>query len=152
MFSRDDHLATVATVADEMKGQLIVNILNEHGITAAATGGFTSQFRAEAPGMVRVIVKQDNLSAAQAVLAQRVSLDAGFEPDFDDATDAEPSTGQPRLTRFVSWSLLLGELLAGLAIVLSWSFGGHIIGGLVALVVCATLVAAIVARRRFASR
>lgn len=71
MTADNDTLATVAIVANEVEGQLLVNILNEHGIPAVATGGFTSQFQAEAPGAVRVLVKQGSLSMAKSVLAER---------------------------------------------------------------------------------
>ncbi len=71
MTADDDTLAIVATVASEFEGQLLANILNECGIPAVVTGGSTSQFRAEAPGAVRVMVKGGNLSAAKTVLEQR---------------------------------------------------------------------------------
>jgi len=71
MSSDHDTLATLATVSTEVEGQLIVNLLQDHGIAAVATGGFTSQFRAEAPGAVRILVKQESLSAARMVLAER---------------------------------------------------------------------------------
>ena len=69
MSSDRDALATLATVSNEVEAQLLVNLLEEHGIVSTAIGGFTSDFRAEAPGAVRVVVKQDNLAAAESVLA-----------------------------------------------------------------------------------
>src|SRR5271157_1304441 len=97
MPSNHDTLETLATVSTEVVAQLLVNMLNDPGIAAVATGGFTSQFRAEAPGVVRVLVKQDNLTVARSVLAEheqeRCSSESGDE-------DTESSAYEPRLTRF----------------------------------------------------
>lgn len=76
MASPDDVLVAVTAVPTELEGQLLVNVLKENGIPAVATGGYTAQFRAEAPGEVRVLVNQENLAAAQAVLAKGQPRDA----------------------------------------------------------------------------
>ncbi len=64
-------LATLTSVSTEVEADLIVGMLNEHGIAAVATGGYTSQFQAQAPGTVQVLVNQENLSAARSLLARR---------------------------------------------------------------------------------
>ena len=64
----DDALLVLVSVANEMQAALIVNTLEDHGIRATATGDFTSGFRAEAPGDVRVLVKRSDLSEAREVL------------------------------------------------------------------------------------
>ena len=81
MAADHDTPATLTTVANEVEGQLLVNILNEHGIAAMVTGGFTSQFRAEAPGTVQVVVRQDSLSLARSVLAERERQDSSEGSD-----------------------------------------------------------------------
>ncbi len=116
-----DTLATVATVASELEGQLLVNILNEHGIRAVATGGYMSQFRAEAPGMVRVLVTQDNLSTANSILAERKEQHFP-QPTGEDSESSDDDSSQTRV-RFVTWGLLMlfvVELVVFLGILVSW--------------------------------
>lgn len=145
MTADDDTLAIVATVPSEVEGQLLANILNDRGIPAAITGGFTSQFRAEAPGWVRVMVKQNSLSAAQSVLAERAQQGPSPEASVEDQ---ESSAYQPRLTRFGIWSLLIGESLAIAGILAFLAMGGNVVGGIATLVVSAGVVAAILTQRR----
>ena len=68
-----DTLTTLATFRNEWEAQLLVNHLHEHGIAAVTTGNLTSQFRAEAPGSVQVVVKQESLDLARSVLPNRLS-------------------------------------------------------------------------------
>jgi nitrogen regulatory protein PII-like uncharacterized protein len=58
------------TVANEMEAAVIVNALAEHGVDAFATGGYTSGFKAEAPGDVQVVVKNADMERAQQALTQ----------------------------------------------------------------------------------
>ena len=60
----------VATAATEIEAGVIVSALEAEGITARTVGTFTSSFRAEAPGRVSIVVRQDELERAQQVLAQ----------------------------------------------------------------------------------
>ena len=71
MAAQHDRLVRLTTAADELEGELIVALLKEHGIKATSTGGLTAQFRAEAPGMVEVLVTQDQLAAANTIIAQQ---------------------------------------------------------------------------------
>ncbi|QDT80179.1 hypothetical protein Mal35_36500 [Gimesia maris] len=71
MAAQHDRLVTVTTAADELEGKLIVSLLKEYGIKATSTGGLTAQFRAEAPGVVEVLVTQDQLAAANTIIAQQ---------------------------------------------------------------------------------
>ena len=73
MAAQHDRLVTLTTAADELEGELIVSLLKEHGIKATSTGGLTAQFRAEAPGAVEVLVMQDQLAAANTIIAQQNS-------------------------------------------------------------------------------
>ncbi len=129
-----DHetLAIVATVTTEVEGQLLANILNERGIPAVVTGGITSEFRAQTPGAVHVMVKQGSLSAARSALAER----AQHRPSSEAvATDQEFSAYQSGLTAFGIWSLLIGESLAIVGILAYLAMGGDLVGGLATLVV-----------------
>jgi hypothetical protein len=49
---------------------MIVAALGEHGIQARSVGGLTSGFRAEAPGVVEVLVRHIDFEQAQAVLRE----------------------------------------------------------------------------------
>jgi hypothetical protein len=69
MSAESERLEVVARVATEVEASLIVQCLNDAGIAARAVGGFTSNFLAEAPGNVSVLVKSSDLERAKSVLA-----------------------------------------------------------------------------------
>ena len=69
--SADPHSPQRLTrVTTEAEAAAIVTALETQGIQATATGGYTAGFRAEAPGYVTVLVRQQDLAAAQRVLAE----------------------------------------------------------------------------------
>ena len=68
--AQSDHLKVLASVPTETEATVIVAALDARGIEATATGGFTSGFKAEAPGMVKVLVKSDDLEPARQALAE----------------------------------------------------------------------------------
>ena len=68
MNEKDDQLEVLTTVLHEVEAELIVNALRQFGIPATATGEFISNFKAEAPGNVRVLVKSADLERAISVL------------------------------------------------------------------------------------
>jgi hypothetical protein len=143
MTHHHDSLATVATASTAIEAQLIVNVLHDHGIRAVATGGFTAQFQAEAPGIVRVVVKQKDLAPARSVLAE-----CQREHDPSERTEnAEPSGYQPRLTRFGIWCLLILGLLTTAGILAAWGVGANITGEGVALLVASSILAAVILAR-----
>ncbi len=63
-------LVTVAQRADEASAAVLVSILDESGIRAIATGGFTSGFRAEAPGMISIKTLESDAERAIAILSE----------------------------------------------------------------------------------
>ncbi len=65
-----NHLAVLTRVRTDIEAASIVAALEGRGIKATATGGYTAGFRAEAPGEVSVIVRDEDLSRAKQVLAQ----------------------------------------------------------------------------------
>jgi hypothetical protein len=69
MSAESDTLEVVARVTNEMEASLIVQCLANQGINARAVGGFTSGFRAEAPGDVSVLVRSGDLERAKKVVA-----------------------------------------------------------------------------------
>ncbi len=142
MSSNHDTLATLATVSTDVEAQLLVNLLNDHGIAAVATGGFTIQFRAEAPGVARVLVKQDDLSVARSVLAER-DREHSLEPPDENAASA---VYESRLTRFGIRCVLIMALLYVVGMLAAWGTGANVAGGCVAIAVAVVVIAAVLTR------
>lgn len=65
-----DTLEKLTAVPSEAEASMIVSLLNDHGIPARAVGGFTSDFKAEAPGNVEVLVKGTDVGRASDVLPE----------------------------------------------------------------------------------
>lgn len=60
----------LTTRRTEPEAALVVGALKGRGVQAQATGGLTSVFRAEAPGEVRVLVRECDLKRAREVLRE----------------------------------------------------------------------------------
>ena len=67
-----DHasLVTVAKRNCEASASVIVSVLQDEGIRAVATGGYTAGFRAEAPGVVRVLTFESEAERAKQIIAE----------------------------------------------------------------------------------
>jgi hypothetical protein len=65
---RNDSLTVFKLVPNEIEAALIVNTLEAQGISATATGGYVSGFKAEAPGDIRVLVMRSDLQAAREAM------------------------------------------------------------------------------------
>jgi hypothetical protein len=67
-----DHSEPVTLTAfpDEMYAQMLVDALSDDGITSEVSGGVTGGFRAEAPGMVKVLVRAEDLERAKVFFAK----------------------------------------------------------------------------------
>ena len=70
MSEHPEHVALLTSAPNEMEAGIIVGALEERGIKSTMTGTYTAGFRAEAPGWVQVLVAEDDLAAAQEVLAE----------------------------------------------------------------------------------
>ena len=68
MASDPDELVELNRVSNEAEAAIIVNALADVGIRALATGGFTSGFKAEAPGDVKIVVRRGDLQGARTAL------------------------------------------------------------------------------------
>jgi len=79
---------TLLSVANEVEAGGIVTALAEYDIEAFATGGFTSGFKAEAPGNVQIVVRQSDLERAVLALA-RIREEQG-EIDWSTVDVGEP--------------------------------------------------------------
>ena len=62
------NLAKLVAFPTEVGAAPVVSALEEAGISAVATGGFTAEFIAEAPGEVQVLVADRDLPKAKEVL------------------------------------------------------------------------------------
>lgn len=71
----DEKLVTVAERATETAASILVAVLEDEGIEAVATGGFTAGFRAEAPGMVRVQTLQRDAQRAVQIISELKRVD-----------------------------------------------------------------------------
>ncbi len=78
--SDNESLVTVAERADEMSATILVSVLEDAGIKAVATGGFTSGFRAEAPGMVKVQTFEKDAERAKQVISEIRPVQEGESP------------------------------------------------------------------------
>ena len=84
----------LVSVPDEFEAAQIVHILAEHGIRATQTGGYTSGFRAEAPGQVSVIVRQADVVRAEKTLAEKPSERPEIDWSAVDFQEDQPSADQ----------------------------------------------------------
>lgn len=60
----------LTTCTSEFEAETIVAALDERDIHAQAAGSLTAGFRAEAPGVVTVLVRREDLDRARETLAQ----------------------------------------------------------------------------------
>ena len=61
---------TLANFPDEMAAQMLVDALTDEGVMAQVAGGITGGFRAEAPGMVQVLVRAADAERAREIYAR----------------------------------------------------------------------------------
>jgi hypothetical protein len=66
----DEHLSRLTSVRTEMEAGVIIGGLEARGIPAAMSGVYTSNFRAEAPGWVEVLVADRDLRQAESELRE----------------------------------------------------------------------------------
>ena len=60
--------AVLVEVENEFQANIIVGELKSHEIIASTTGNFTAGFRAEAPGLIQIVVSNKDLAAATEAL------------------------------------------------------------------------------------
>jgi hypothetical protein len=123
-------LQVLISFPNEVEAAAVVNALAEHGIHATATGAYTASFRAEAPGMVRVLVAEDNVSRAREILADIRQENADLDSDQDeeeppnDSDPSETATGVSDLDRRQKiWRYIIFAILAGLLILIVLAVG-----------------------------
>ena len=70
MADLNENLARLTSVRTEMEGGVIVGGLENRGIKATMSGVYTTNFRAEAPGWVEILVAEHELAKAQKALVE----------------------------------------------------------------------------------
>ena len=88
MTDHSEHVALLTSVPTDMEAGIIVGALEEQGIKSTMTGTYTSGFRAEAPGWVQVLVSEEDLPAAKAILEQ-------VHSGNDDVDWSQVDVGEP---------------------------------------------------------
>lgn len=84
--------ATFAAFSDEWEAGLVRDALLAAGIPATIAGGFTASFRADAPGRVRVLVRERDLAAAAEAL--RRARDEAATIDWDEIDYGKDDEGR----------------------------------------------------------
>ncbi len=84
-----DRPETLLSVANEIEAATIVGYLDQCGIRAFAAGGYTSGFKAEAPGNVKILVKQADLDRARQALAEHKDYQLAIDWSKMDVTERE---------------------------------------------------------------
>lgn len=64
------NLVTIARRQCEASASVLVSVLRDEGIRAIATGGYTAGFRAEAPGVVRVLTFEADAERARKIVSE----------------------------------------------------------------------------------
>ncbi len=81
MTTEPSSLAVLIEVPNEIEATLIANDLEAEGITSVLTGINTASFRAEAPGLVSVMVRHEDLDRARQIMltVQNRAADTDWE-------------------------------------------------------------------------
>ncbi len=70
MTTEPNHPEVLTSVRNDLEAMPLIAALANLGIEATKTGSFTADFRAEAPGEVRIVVKQQDLARAKEALKE----------------------------------------------------------------------------------
>jgi hypothetical protein len=84
----EDSLARLTSIRTESEAGIIVGGLEARGIQATMSGVYTANFRAEAPGWVEVLVAEQDLAEAQAILKE-------VHTEHDDVDWSQVDVGNP---------------------------------------------------------
>jgi hypothetical protein len=80
---KDDPQSPVVLTTRPMEAQaaMVAAVLRDEGIPAELAGMYTAGFRAEAPGVVQVLVRRGDLDRALAILAEIEGKSKGVPDD-----------------------------------------------------------------------
>ena len=83
------HLETLVRVLNEIEATVIANALGSEGIESSLAGVHTASFRAEAPGLVSLLVRQEDLNRARQILDELKSDVAAIDWENIDVGQPE---------------------------------------------------------------
>ncbi len=89
----DDEPVVIYSAASEVEATIVANALADVGIESAINGTFSSEFRAEAPGEVRVLIHPGDVAAAKEVL-EDIKTDEEINWDEVDTGDTDAGDTQ----------------------------------------------------------
>lgn len=90
MASETAGVTRLISVPNEFEAAAIVAALADHGIVAQHVGGYTAGFKAKAPGLVQVLVKEEDLQRARAIIEDHDDGVADVDWSTVDCGDASP--------------------------------------------------------------
>jgi len=88
MSAEPNHPEVLTTAANDLEAAPLLAALAELGIETTSTGSFTADFRAEAPGRVRIVVKHEDLARAKEALKK-------FGEENSDIDWSQVDVGEP---------------------------------------------------------
>jgi hypothetical protein len=91
-----DLTAIFASFPDEWEAGLVRDALLAAGLPATIAGGFTASFRADAPGRVRVLVRERDLAAAAEAVRRAREEAAAIDWDAVDLQGDPGGDGDDR--------------------------------------------------------
>lgn len=91
MHEDDDSVVTLAFFPSEIEATTIADELKREGIQAEAAGTLTAEFRAEAPGKVKVLVHARDLARAKELLDEYI--ESRDHIDWSQVDLGEPEDG-----------------------------------------------------------
>ena len=112
-----DRVVRLTSVRTELEAGVVVGALEARGIQATMSGVYTANFRTEAPGWVEVLVGEDDLGEAQAVLAE--VGDEREEVDWSQVDVGQPEENEGS-QRYAWFPVFRRVCLALVALYLFW--------------------------------
>jgi hypothetical protein len=85
----NENLKELTAVWNEYEAVAIVNALEAEGIRAQSVGDYTAGFRARSPGGVSVLVLEEDLERAKAILTDLRTHGPGVDWDHLDVNQPE---------------------------------------------------------------
>ena len=70
MAEQHPNVVVLVVVPTDLEAAMLRDALKQHDIDAAVEGELTSSFRAEVPGGVRLLVREDDLPRAREILTE----------------------------------------------------------------------------------
>lgn len=90
--SQHDHdakLTTLTTLNGEIEAEMLAAELRNQGIRAQASGTLTANFRGDAPGSVHILVYEEQLEEAKAIMNDYFASREDIDWDQIDVGEAE---------------------------------------------------------------